>query len=794
MEKAPDYATGKPVDISKPEEGVRQAFEKILVRDYGYPKSVIDIEVPVQMGSSRKQCDIAVYATEKKRRIVGIIEAKAPGNTNGWQQLLSYISATASCKWGALTNGEETRYAVRRGEEIEFAPAFSLPRHGSDGTPLLKFGDLRKASDLKWIFQQINHSLYANSNLPRTEKQGAEMSRLIFCKLVDEYRERTHGQTLPRFQIREGETSQTVKNKIRELWNETKSGFLGEGIFGEDESIQLDDDSLMMIVSKLQSYSLLKTDRDVVGDAFEVFAERQFAGEKGQFFTPRNVVNMVVEMLDPQQGDTIIDPACGSGGFLIAAFNHMTRGIRREDSELRRQMASHSLYGIDKDADLVKICRAQMAIIGDGKSNIVEADSLRSPDAWNDTAKSKLLQEGKPRRFDVVVTNPPFGSNIKVERNEILRAYDLGHKWKTRGGELDQTNVVKNTPPQVLFIEQCLNLLKEGGKLGIVLPDGLLGNGGDQYIRRHIKERAEILAVVDCPVATFMPHTGTKTSVLIARKKPAERKPVFFAIAENCGHTMRGKPTGKSDFETISANYKRHAEAGEVDAGEEDRFGFRASADMDERLIWVPRYYDPRIARELESFNSTEYDMPTLEELTRDGIIAVAGIQGSPSAEEYEIGGEVRFIRTSDISGYEISGVTQKNVAKETYEKNKSRQDLRLGDILFIKDGDTKIGECAILLTEDDLRISVQSHFKKIRPKKMDPFLLLWALNHPIVKKQIRQRVFSQSTLSTIGERINELKLPVPKSAKEKNRIAAIVKESIETRRERLDKIHNLFA
>lgn len=794
MEKAPDYATGKPVDISKPEEGVRQAFEKILVRDYGYPKSVLDIEVPIQMGSSRKQCDIAVYAAEDKRKIIGIIETKAPGNTNGWKQLLSYMSATASCRWGALTNGDETHYAVRKGEEIEFAPAFSLPEHGSEGASLLRFEDLREASDLKWIFQQINHSLYANSNLPRTEKQGAEMSRLIFCKLADEYRERTQNKTLPHFQVKEGESSREVKNKIRELWNETKKGFLGGGIFGEDETLRLDDDSLMMIVSKLQAYSLLKTDRDVVGDAFEVFAERQFAGEKGQFFTPRNVVNMVVEMLDPQQGDTIIDPACGSGGFLIAAFNHMTRGIRKGDAELRGQMAGHSLYGIDKDADLVKICRAQMAIIGDGKSNIVEADSLQNPETWSDTAKSKLLQEGKPKQFDVVVTNPPFGSNIKIERQEILLDYDLGRKWKTSGGKLTRTDVVKKTPPQVLFIEQCINLLKDGGKLGIVLPDELLGNGGDQYIRRHIKTRAEVLAVVDCPVATFMPHTGTKTSVLILQKKPAEQKPAFFAIAENCGHTMRGKPTGKSDFEAVAKNYGRHAKTGKADADEASHLGFRASVDVDERLIWVPRYYDPRIVREIEAFNSAEYDMPTLEEMTRAGITAVTGIQGSPSAEEYEIGGEVRFIRTSDISGYEIAGVTQKNVANETYEKNKNRQDLQRGDILFIKDGDTKIGECAILLRNDDLRISVQSHFKKIRPKKIDPFLLLLALNHPIVKKQIRQRVFSQSTLSTIGERINELKLPLPKSERERKRIAAIVKESIETRRERLDKIHNLFA
>lgn len=518
-----DFATGKPVDTSKPEEKVRQDYESILVHDYGYPISHIDIEVPIQMGSSRKRCDIAVYSSHKKEKIVGIVEIKRPKGTGGKRQLDSYMSATPTCKWGVLTNGEETHYATKIKGEIK--SAFSIPKYGEEGARVLSYGDLQEASDLKWLFRHINQRLYANTNLPRSEKQGAEMVRLIFCKLSDEYKGEENPSGVPDFQVKEGENKQTLRKRINKLWEETKQGFVGKNIFEKTEKIKIDDYSLELIVSTLQRYSFLRTDRDVVGDAFEIFAERHFAGEKGQFFTPRKVVDMVIKMINPKQNETIIDPACGSGGFLISALNHMTKGASRE---IKNKHAEHSLYGIDKDSDLVKICKAQMAIIGDGKSNIVEADSLRDPKEWSDTAKSKMQEDGKLKKFDIVITNPPFGSKIKVEEGDVLNSYELGHVWSKQGNEFEKTGETKKTPPQVLFIERCLGFLKDGGRLGIVLPDGLLGNPRDCYIRHYINQNARTLAVVDCPVATFMPHTGTKTSVLILKKKPAKERDIFF--------------------------------------------------------------------------------------------------------------------------------------------------------------------------------------------------------------------------------------------------------------------------
>lgn len=774
-----DFATGKSVDLSKPEERVRQDYEKILHGDYGYPLERMDIEVPINIGASRRFCDIAVYDAQKN--IIGIVETKAPkiSAKDGKKQLESYMSAKATCRWGVWTNGEEMECARRdpKTQAIQFSPAFTVPRVDERNVAIRNFERLIPPSNLKWIFRRINNRLYSNTNLPRTEKQGAEMVRLIFCKLTDEYAVRKTKKS-PKFQVLPDERPNETRKRIKDLWEETKQSPTTTTIFSADEKITIDDYSLQLIVSSLQEYSLLKTDRDVVGDAFEVFSERQFAGDKGQFFTPRAVVKMVIEMIAPQQNEKIIDPACGSGGFLIAALNYLTQGI--DDESQKRDIAEHCLYGIDKDGDLSKICRAHMSIIGDGKSNIITADSLKPPSEWDDATRSKLLADGKLRQFDVVITNPPFGSKIKVIQDKVLTQYRLSRN--------------KPTPPQVLFIERCLEMLKPGGRLGIVLPDGILGNTGDKYIRMLLAEKAQVLAVVDCPTATFMPHTGTKTSVLIAQKNPSPSKKTFFAIAENCGHTFRGTEvrnlngTLREDFSAIANNYNNGKSAKHLGFWQTST-NWQATKN---RSILVPRYYDPRILREIRSIEAQSENglqMISVEELCSKGIISLSGVASSAGSEEYDLHGEVRFIRTSDIAGFELYERTQKMISEETWLAYKDKQDMQIGDILFVKDGDDKIGETAILLDERDQKILVQTHFNKFRAHKISPFFLLWMLNQNVVKKQIRQRVFNQSTLSTIGERVKDLRLPMLIEEKRRKQVSQEMKRPITQRRECLRNI-----
>ena len=792
-----DFATGKPVNLLAPEERVRQVFERVLHLDLGYPKEAMDIEVPVQMGASVKRADIAVYDSARKGRIVGIVETKSPKAREGRRQLESYMSAVSTCRWGAWTNGRETDYAAKNTADggISFDPSFSIPRCGEEFASIRSVDDLRPARNLKFVFRQINNLIYANASLPQAAKQGAEMMRLVFCKIHDEYESRVRA---PEFQVRAGEALPQLRRRIERLLRETTRGWLAGDILPASEQLEIDNPSLAAIVGRLQGYALTRTDRDVVGDAFEVFSERQFAGEKGQFFTPRPVVRMAVDMINPAPDEKIMDPACGSGGFLIHALAHVWRrlGERAPDAQ-KAGIARSCFFGIDKDIDLVRICKAHMCLMGDGRSNIVQADSLKTPDEWGDGARSVLTdQRGDAMQFDVILTNPPFGSTIKVDREDVLKRHALGHKWKKDGARWRRTESTRPTPPQVLFVELCLRLLKDGGRMAIVLPDGVLGNEGDGHVRQFIRDNAEILAVVDCPQATFMPHTGTKTSLLLLRKFDkggrGARRPMFFAIAEKCGHTPRGRALYRDeerreldeDFSEIAENYR----AGKDGGGK----GFRR-AELSGGIL-VPRYYDPRVAGKIDALRGEKgADFRTIGELEGAGALQVSGVGPCPKSEECDSDGEIRYIRTADLGSFELRGDTKQKVDESVFEKYRAAQDLRAGDILLVKDGDKRIGD-SVILFEDDLRILAQGHFYKIRALEggPDPFLLFCLLNADIVKRQIRQRVFSQATLSTIGARVRELALPIPRSESRRRKIAAEVRALLESRRRALAELRAL--
>ncbi|MGQ9629919.1 MAG: HsdM family class I SAM-dependent methyltransferase [bacterium] len=252
------------------------------------------------------------------------------------------------------------------------------------------------------------------------------------------------------------------KQAIELLFEKVKEAY--PDVFDKEERIYLDDKSIKYVVEKLQNYVLLETERDVISEAFQAFGGPGLRGEKGQFFTPRNIVKMCVDMFDPKPGEKVIDPACGSGGFLVEVL-----------SPLKEKEHFCNVYCIDKEIDLVKICKAYMAIVGDGHTNIFCADSLY-PESWPENMRKIIADES----FDVVLTNPPFGAKIFIEDKGILKNYKLGYGWVKDRSKWKITNSVSKQVPQVLFIERCLQLLKPGGRMAIVLPDGIFGNPTDR--------------------------------------------------------------------------------------------------------------------------------------------------------------------------------------------------------------------------------------------------------------------------------------------------------------------------
>lgn len=823
-----DKATGKPVDGRKPEEKVRQEYEEILKDNYNYDFQQMDIEVKIQRGerSNKKniheRADIVIYKTKDKtkrdqnRDIIGIIETKKPRKKEGLRQLMSYMSAT-SCHWGVWTNGKEIEYVYKdkKSGELKTEYIYQIPSKGETFEDIGRItkDSLKPAKNLKPIFRRMLYTLYSNTNISRKEKLGSEMIRLIFCKIYDE---KYDIDKPPKFRIGFNDKPEDVKSKIIELWDDVKSELVEDGIFEKNEEIVLDSKSIVYIVGELEKFSLLKTDKDVVGNAFEVFAERQFVGEKGEFFTPREVVKMAVNIVNPQPKERILDPACGSGGFLIYALEHiwdvMENSSHYKKSPnldiLKKDFAQKYFYGIDKEIDLVKICKAYMSIIGDGRSNIVQADSLKSPEDWEDSARSVMTKDGKEKKkFDVILTNPPFGSKIKVKHRYILENYDLGHKWKynKKKEKWIKTNKLKHTEPQILFLELCINLLKDGGRMAIVLPDGIFGNPTDGYIRQWLKEHAEILSIIDCPHMTFMPHTHTKTSVLIVKKWENVKKnnyPIMMSVVEKCGHDNRGKEI----YVDVNGNEILDEEFSEVSRiydknrnriiKEYDRLGFTIYENNLKDGILIPRYYDPDTKKELEKLRKTgKYDMRKIEDLIKEKVIKIKGAGGTVSSREYNIYDDIPFLRTSDVGAWETRNYSVQNVNEETYLKYKEKQKLKEGDILFIKDGTYRIGE-TLILTKYDLKMLVQSHFKIIRSlnkKELDPYLLLYLLNTPIVRKQIDERTFVQATISTVGDRLKDVTLPIPKSKFLRDKKAKEMRDKIVKRAELKYDINQMF-
>jgi type I restriction enzyme M protein len=581
-----DFISGQEVKATPEEIQAVQVFAKQLVEDYGYPKDHIQtrpqFRVKVRPSDTKKEypVDIAVFSNNKKQEddVYIIVECKKKNRKDGKTQLQDYLRFSKAFL-GVWFNGDERLFLrkVEKDGRIEFEEIPNIPQYGQRIEDIGKFKrrDLKPTHNLKATFKAIRNHLAANTvGATRDEVLAQQLINLIFCKIYDE--RFTEPNDIVTFRAGIDENPQDVKERILDLFNKVKRKY--KEVLDDSDTITLDANSVAYVVGELQNYCLIEAERDIIADAFETFIGHALKGGQGQFFTPRNVVKMMVDILDPDDEDLIIDPACGSGGFLIEALRHVWRKLDAEGEkyhwnnenlkEEKMEFALNRIRGIDKDYFLAKVAKAYMAIVGDGKSGIFCEDSLENPKNWDAKTREKIhLGE-----FSVLLTNPPFGSKIPVRGEEKLKQYELGYKWKLnkQTGEWEKGKLKDKEAPQILFIERCLQLLKDGGRMAIVLPDGIYGNNQLGYIRKFIMKQARIIAVIDIPIETFQPNTGTKTSILIIQKTttPPQDYPVFMCIAESCGHDRRGNQTEEDDISKISQEFKKWAR--------ENKFKFKA--------------------------------------------------------------------------------------------------------------------------------------------------------------------------------------------------------------------------
>ena len=573
-EKILDYATGKEMRVTN-EEPYRQLFERILIDDLGYPKKNIAIEFPIQRGSNRRaeSADIIVFKDEKHRQdnIHMVIEIESAGKSYDYQAI-TYATATTApyCVWfsGIEKNSEGPFYFYRdlKSDPTTFIEIPSLPRFGENFDTIGNYlkEDLKPAKDLKILFKRIHHKLYGSGPIKREENVAQEVIKIIFCKILDELSpdETCKFRATPT-ELNSDEGKIRIKNRIEELFSE----LLLDPDFGDlfkNEEIEYDPTWVSYIVSELQGISLLheETNTDALGDAYEVFLPSTFKGESGQFFTPREVVRFCIDVINPSfsKKEIILDPACGSGGFLTIAIEYLRKQIiqvyqKRDFSKDRIKTitsnhAAKYVHGIEIEGLLYRIAKSYMAVIGDGKSNIYNFDSLIPFNQY----PSSFINKIKPKSVDVITTNPPFGTKIDDVRKFVLEQYDLGHRL-TEGQKTSE--LLEGQDPDKLFLERDIQFLKEpsenneGGRMVIVLPrQNLSGTETmSMELRKWLLNKVKILAIIDLPREAFQPHTGTKTSLVFLQKvnNPKEDYSIFMAVSESVGHDRRGNPVYKKN-------------------------------------------------------------------------------------------------------------------------------------------------------------------------------------------------------------------------------------------------------
>lgn len=539
-----------------PEEAVRQLYLMVLCDDYGYPVSRMELEYIVTLGREKKRADIVIFDKDQTATPYIIVELKSPKLKDGKEQLKSYCNGTGA-PIGVWTNGDSISYYHRKDPNF-FEDIPNIPRACEKLSDILSerwtIDDLKKKDklvnerkSLKDLILEMEDEVLANAGVDVFE----EVFKLIFTKLYDEMESGRKPDRHLEFR-NYGDTETELKDKLQALFNQAKEKWTG--VFTDDAKLMLTPSHLSVCVSSLQDVKLFNSNLDVVDEAFEYLINKSSKGEKGQYFTPRYVIDMCVRMLNPTADETMIDTAAGSCGFPVHTIFYVWKKLSPDQSDLFTvekkspeciDYVQNKVFAIDFDERAVRVARTLNLIAGDGQTNVLHLNTL-DYERWEDTIKDEDWQDtyfagwtklkkmradknsNRDFNFDILMANPPFAGDIKESR--ILAKYELS---KNAAGK-----TANKVGRDILFIERNLDFLKPGGRMAIVLPQGRFNNSSDRYIRDYIAERCRILAVVGLHGNVFKPHTGTKTSVLFVQKwdetlcPKKDDYPIFFATMQ----------------------------------------------------------------------------------------------------------------------------------------------------------------------------------------------------------------------------------------------------------------------
>ena len=651
---------------------------------------------------------------------------------------------------------------------------------------LYKRSDLQSTKNLKALFKDIRNLLSQKAKgVVRDEYVAQQVMNLLFCKIYDEIN--TAPDEMVEFRSGINESDLDVSKRIKNLFSKVKEKY--NDIFSKNDSIDLDNSSINYVVGELQNYCIIEAERDVLGDAFEVFIGDALKGGQGQFFTPRNIVKLAINILDPDSHDMIIDPACGSGGFLIVAVEHVWAKIKqaaqkrglKEDwiKEKQEEIANRCFRGIDKDSFLTKVTKAYMAIIGDGRGGIFCENTLDLYDNWENKTKDKIALGS----FSVLLTNPPFGSKIPVKEKNILEQFSLAHIWKKKekGQRWEESpKISAKMPPQILFIERCLDLLKPNGKMAIVLPDGVLGGSKLGYIANYIRDKAKVLALIDLPKETFQPFVSTKTHLVFLEKKDKEQakesaNDIFMGIVDYVGHDSKGRPVFKQnengerkiqdDLPKVLAQYLLFKQ-NKLTKKYFNDYGFVVSSQWIENNL-IARRYLPKYIEAIEELFTMKRDkvadLMTIGEI-KDKLFTGANI----SAEEYLNISPYKYIMTDCVTDFGMNPSNIKYITEKSYNGNISKA-VKTGQIVINRAGNP--GR-AIIIPEDMQGILSCGFVFVLKVKKgINPYYITAFLNSRLGRMQMERLSFGSILSHITKDDLENVIIPFLKDNKKESAI-----------------------
>ena len=732
--------------------------------------------------------DIAVFDSDKTcgdpSHILFLFECKQSNNNAGVSQLESYFVGEPHAMlgiWANTANPAAKSVFLYRGSGgrivLKKTELKHIPRPGDKITPeahTLTYNDLiaPPESIFRKIIRDLLDKVVANDTVvTRREEQLDQLCNILLTKLESDKQGRNSPDQPVLFREKESiaKTAADIRRDFENLVNIYPETFTTE----KDKRLQLANETIAFCVDALSGLRLLDMGVKSVALAFQVLRSEALKQGEGQYFTPQTVIEAGIRMLDIQQSDIIIDPACGTGGFLVQSMLEMQRKFpKMNETNLTRWAQTH-IYGIEKDAVGLKLTKAIMQIAGDGSAHCARGDSVRTH-TWPEKFPH-LISPFVNGRFSIVVTNPPFGKNLKVSaKDSRLSGLTIAQ---------NEDGTYRELEIGLLFLERAYNLVKDGGKIGIVLPETYFFSTNYAFVLDWIKSRLKLEAVANVPMEAFQGFCRAKTNFYIFKKYPkadAEKfnvkftYPVSFLNPKTCGiykngedrfkiNPTTGKRTEEIDNELLDSVVKFLSK-------KKCACQFDIPADkVFKAKVVVPAYFDKRFNAPIkQTLKKLGVDGITIGELIDRKIISVRGGHGSPGNDQRD--GEIPYIKVSDIRALRMN-VNPTNLAPlsvaERFWKGKE-SGLAAWDVLTPNRASSNIGEFAMIMPGEERVVLTKEMFvfRVLDEKIWDPFYLFWALCLQPVREEWRRIVLMQTNREDCGDRYREIILPKPPNKK----------------------------